>query len=105
MVANKVELPMGGGGSSGGIYVRSDRNTQFGFSSVVDLAPSSGEGMFARSKQWPNGNAADRRLFDRRLEPQTGAHGGAAAAGSRLARIRTADRKNCTWLRYYWTVS
>ena len=25
MVANKVELPLGGGGSSGGIYVRSDR--------------------------------------------------------------------------------
>ena len=33
MVANKVELPLkgGGGGVSGGIYVRSDRHTQFGF--------------------------------------------------------------------------
>ena len=46
MVANKVELPLrGGGGSSGGIYVQSDRNGQFGFSSVTDLAPSSGEGI------------------------------------------------------------
>ena len=42
MVANKVELPLRGG-SSGGIYVRLERNTQFGFSSVADLDPSSGE--------------------------------------------------------------
>ena len=47
MVANKVELPLrgGGGGSSGGIYVRLERNTQFGFSSVADLDPSSGEAL------------------------------------------------------------
>ena len=46
MVANKVELPLGGGGSSGGIYVRLERNTQFGFSSVADLDPSSGEALY-----------------------------------------------------------
>ena len=45
MVANKVELPLRGG-SSGGIYVRLERNTQFGFSSVADLDPSSGEAVF-----------------------------------------------------------
>ena len=48
MVANKVELPLrGGGGSSGGIHVPLERNTQFGFSSVADLDPSSGEALFA----------------------------------------------------------
>ena len=48
-------------------------------------------------KQWPNGNAADRRLFGRRFEPQSGEHGTAAAttAKSRPTRIRTADRKLC----------
>ena len=45
MVANKVELPLRGGGGSGGIYVRLERNTQFGFSSVADLDPSSGEAL------------------------------------------------------------
>ena len=28
---------------------------------MADLGPSSGEGMFTRSKQWPNDNAASRR--------------------------------------------
>ena len=107
MVANKVELPLrgGGGGSTGGIYVRSDRNTQFGFSSVADLAPSSGEEMFTNSKQWPNGSAAGRSLFGRWFESRSGAHGGGAADGSRLASIRTANRKNCSWLCYHSTVS
>ena len=64
-----------------------------------------GEGTFTGSKQWPNGSAAGRGLFGRRFEPRSGAHGGGAANGSRLARIRTADRKNCSWLRYHSTVS
>ena len=86
----------GRGGSSGGTYVRSDRNTQFGFSSVADLAPSSGEGNFIRSKQWPNGSAAGHRIFGPRFEPQSGAHAGGAVDGSGLARILTADEKNCS---------
>ena len=50
MVANKIELPLrGGGGSSCGIYVRLERNTQFGFSSVADLDPSSGEALLTRT--------------------------------------------------------
>ena len=34
-----------------------------GFLSVADLGPSSGEDHFPQGKQWPNGNAAGRRLF------------------------------------------
>ena len=42
----KLNFHGGGGGSSGGIYVRLERNTQFGFSSVADLDPSSREALF-----------------------------------------------------------
>ena len=44
------------------------------------------------------------RLFARRFEPRSGAHAGGAADGSRRARIRTADRKNCSRLRYHSTM-
>ena len=55
-------------------------------------------------RQWPNGSVAGRRLFGRRFEPQSGAHAGGAADGSRLAKIQTADRKNCGRLRYRSTM-
>ena len=41
-----------------------------GFLSVADPAPASGENHCPQGKQWPNGNAAERRLFGRRFEPE-----------------------------------
>ena len=88
MVANKVELPLkGGGGSSGGIYVRSDRNTQFGFFVSGRLGFDQWEDRLPQNKLWPNGNAANRRLFRRRFESWSGEHGLAAADDNRPARI------------------
>ena len=106
MVAKKVELPLtgGGGGSSGGIYVRLERNTQFGFSSLADLDASSEEALFHCAWQWPSGSAADVRFFGRRFEPRSGAHAGGAAGGISLAGIRTDDRKKCVCLRYHSTM-
>ena len=49
-----------------------------GFLPVADSAASSGEDPNSQSKQWPNGNAADRRLFGRRFEPRSGKDGGGA---------------------------
>ena len=63
-----------------------------GFLLVADAAPSSG---LPQTKQWPNGNAADRSLLGRRFEPRSGEHGAAAAANSQPTRIRTADQKLC----------
>ena len=57
-----------------------------------------------RDWQWPNGSAAGGRFFCRRFEPRSGAHAGGAADGTRLARMRTADRKKCSRLRYHSTM-
>ena len=59
----------------------------------------SGEDQCPQGKQWPNGNAADRRLFGRRFEPWSGEDGG----GSQPATIRTADIKLGSRLRYHST--
>ena len=56
-----------------------------------------------QGKQWPNGNADDRRLFGERFEPRSGEDGSGAAADSPLTTIRTADLKVCSWLRYHST--
>ena len=71
---------------------------------MADLAPSNGEELLTKSKQWPKGSAAGRRLFGRRFEPRSGAHAGGAAHGKWLARFQTTDQKNCNWLRYHSTV-
>ena len=84
MVANRVELPLkrGGGGSSGGIYVQSDRNTQFGLFVSSRLVFNQWEDSLPQNKLWLNGNTDDRILFRRRFEPQSGEHGGGAAGDS-----------------------
>ena len=56
-----------------------------GVLSVADSAPSSGENQCPQGKLWPNGNAADRRLFGRRFESRSGEHGW-------VARPTTVDR-------------
>ena len=61
---------------------------------MADLAPSNVEGLLAKSKQWPKGSAAGRRLFGRRFKPRSGAHAGGAAHGKWLARFQTTDQKN-----------
>ena len=50
-----------------------------GFLSVADSPSTSGEHNLSQNKQWPNGNAADRRLFRRQFEPSSCEHGGGAA--------------------------
>ena len=74
-----------------------------GFLSVVESGPSSGEDQFPQGKQWPNGNAADRRLFGWRFEARSGEHGGGATDDSRSTRIRTANPKFGNRLRYHST--
>ena len=74
--------------------VSQTKTHSLGFLSVADAAPSSGEMVHLRASR-QNGNAADRRPFGRRFEPQSGKYGAAAAADSRPTRIRTANRKLC----------
>ena len=74
-----------------------------GFLSVADSAPSSGEERCPQGKQWPDGNAANRRLFGRRFETRSGEHDGAAADDSRPTRTRTANLKFYSRLRYHST--
>ena len=62
-----------------------------GFLSVADPAPSSGEDCCYQGKQWPNGNATDRRIFGRWFEPWSGEDGGGATGDSRPTKIRTTD--------------
>ena len=64
-----------------------------GFLSVANTAPSSGDRL-PWTKQWPNGNTADRSFSGRRFEPRSGEYAaGAAAANSQPTRVRTADKK------------
>ena len=56
----------------------------------------------AQNKKWPNGKAADRRLFGWRFQPRSGKHGG-SAADDRPTRNRTADLKLCSRLCYHST--
>ena len=77
---------------------QADRNTQFGFFSLADSAPSSGEDSCYQNKQRSDGNAADRRLLGRRFEPRSADHGDGVNDNSRPARIRTADRQVCSRL-------
>ena len=80
---NKVELPLKGGGGRGGavvVFMSGQTETHsLGFLSVADSPSTSMEDRPSQNKQWPNGNAADRRLFCRRFEPWLGEHGGGAA--------------------------
>ena len=74
------------------------RNTQFGFFVSDRCGPKQWGELLAQGKQWPNGNAADHRLFGRRFKPRLSEHGGSGADDSRLTRIRTADLKLCSRL-------
>ena len=65
---------------------------------MVDPAPSSGEDHCSQRKQWPNGNAAGRRLFNRRFEPRSDKDGGGTANNSRPTGVRTANLKLHSWL-------
>ena len=83
MVANKVELPLKGGGGAVVVFMSGQTETHsLGFLSVADSTSTSGEDSLSQNKQWPNGNAADHRLFRRRFEPRSGEHGGGAADDS-----------------------
>ena len=81
--------------------VSQTKTHSLGFLSVADPAPSSGEDHSSQGNQWPNSNAASHRLFGRRFKPRLGVDGGGAADDSPPTRIRTADLKLCSRLRYH----
>ena len=83
--------------------VSQTKTHSLGFLSMADPAPSSGEDLCSQGKQWPNGNAADCRLFGPGFEPRLGEDGVAAADDSRPTRIRTADLQLCSRLHYHST--
>ena len=75
------------------LAVNQTGTNSLGFLSAADPALSSGEAHCSEGKQWPNGNAANHRLFGRRFEPRSGEDGGGAADESPPTKIRTADLK------------
>ena len=74
---------------------QSDRNTQFGFFVSGTRSPKQWGDLSTQGKHWPNSNAADHRLFGRRVKPRLGKYGAAAAADSPPTRIRTTAQKLC----------
>ena len=106
MVANKVELPLSGGGGGGQWWylcpVR-EKHIEWVFVSGRLGSKQWGDHMH-HYRQWLSGSAAGGGFFGRRFEPRSGPHAGDAADGIRLTKIRTADRKNSSRLRYHSTV-